>query len=114
MSLNDRTGAPVSVAQESDRFLAVVDGEPAAQAFYLDRAGQRIFHHTESLDGFEGRGIATLLIAEALRRTVADGYRVVPVCPLVAAYLEEHPDLSREVDKPTRETLDWLRSRLSD
>ena len=42
---------------------------PVGLAEFADRDGQRVFIHTEVADGFEGRGLATILIAEALQAT---------------------------------------------
>ena len=68
-----------------------------------------MFYHTEVDEAFGGRGLATVLIAEALARTRADGLRIVPVCPTVAAYVKKHPEFSDVVDRPTREIMQSLR-----
>jgi hypothetical protein len=112
--LTDKTGTPVAVVQKPDRFLALVQGDPAAETLYIDRGRQRVYFHTETFEGFGGRGVARLLVSEALRRTIADGLRIVPVCSLVAGYLDKHPKLQPEVDEPTEEILDWLGAQLSD
>ena len=112
--LIDKTGASVTVVQEQDRFLALVRDDPAAESYFIDRGGQRVFFHTETLEGFEGRGVASLLVSEALRRTIADRLRIVPVCRLVAGYLDKHPELQPEADEPTDELLEWLGEQLSD
>lgn len=67
-------------------------GTLAGFSDYRDRAGRRIFVHTEVDPAFAGQGLATRLIAGALDDTVARGLVVVPRCPFVRAYLARHPD----------------------
>ena len=54
------------------------------------------------------RGLATVLIAQALSTTRADGLRIVAVCPMVAHYVGSHHDLDDIVDQVTPEILQWL------
>lgn len=88
----DKTGAPTTVTQESDRFTIEVDGKVAGFTLIEDRDGTRTFPHTEVDDAFQGRGLATILIGEALERTRDAGLRIVPVCPTVADYVKKHPE----------------------
>jgi predicted GNAT family acetyltransferase len=96
----DKTGAPTTVTQEPDRFTITVDGQTAGFTQIVDRDGKRIFPHTEVDDAFQGRGLATILIGEALDQTRAAGLRIVPVCEMVAAYVKKHPELNDVVDAP--------------
>ena len=80
----DKTGATTTVSKESDRFTISVDGTQAGFTEFADRDGRRIFPHTEVYDAFQGRGLATILIGEALQQTRDAGLRIVPVCPMVA------------------------------
>jgi predicted GNAT family acetyltransferase len=104
----DKTGAPTTVAQESDRFSIAVDGRKAGFTEYVDRDGQRIFPHTEVADEFEGRGLATILIGEAMQATRDAGLRIVPVCPMVANYVGKHDDYSDVVDPVSSDVKRWL------
>ena len=54
------------------------------------------------------RGLATVLIAQALSTTRADGLRIVAVCPMVAHYVSSHHDFDDIVDPVTPEILQWL------
>jgi predicted GNAT family acetyltransferase len=102
MTLTDKTGAPVTVHKESNKFTIAVDGETVGLTAYADDRGSRVFPHTEVDDGFEGRGLASILIGEALAQTRAEGLRVVPQCPMVAAYIDKHPEYADIVDRPGR------------
>jgi predicted GNAT family acetyltransferase len=107
----DKTGAPTTVTQESDRFSISVDGRKVGFTEYVDRDGQRIFPHTEVLDEFGGRGLATILVGEALQATREAGLRIVAVCPMVAGYVEKHHDLDDVVDPVDSDIKRWLASR---
>ena len=87
-----------------------VDAEAGtAQRFPLyDRDGQRMFLHTEVADAFEGRGLATILITEALQATRDAGLRIVAVCTMVAAYVDKHHEFDDAVDPVSRDIKRWL------
>jgi predicted GNAT family acetyltransferase len=94
----DKTGAPTTVTQESDRFTISVDGQAAGYTRIRDRGGKRIFPHTEVDGAFQGRGLATILIGEALQQTRDAGLRIVPLCAMVVAYVKKHPEFDDVVD----------------
>jgi len=107
----DKTGAPTTVTQESDRFSISVDGQQVGFTEYIDRDGQRVFPHTEVLDEFGGRGLATILVGEALQATRDAGLRIVAVCPMVAGYVEKHHELADAVDPVNSDIKRWLAAR---
>ena len=98
MSPTDKTGAPTAVTAEPDRYTIAVEGKTVGRAEYLDRGEKRVFTHTEVDKNFEGRGLATILIGEALQNTRDAGLRIKAMCPMVAAYLQKHDEYSDIVD----------------
>jgi|SRR4051794_11252694 predicted GNAT family acetyltransferase len=96
----DKTGATTTVTKETDRFTIAVDGTVAGLTEIVDRDGTRTFTHTEVDDSFRGRGLASILIGEALEQTRDAGLRIVPVCSMVAAYVKEHHEFDDVVDAP--------------
>ena len=105
----DKTGAPTTVTAEADRFTIAVDGRSVGLAEFTDRDDQRVFTHTEVADDFEGRGLATVLIAEALQATRGAGLRIVAVCPMVAGYVDKHHEFDDvHVDPVSRDIKRWL------
>lgn len=107
----DKTGAPTEVNAQADRYTISVDGKSVGIAEFADRDGQRVFTHTEVDSDFEGRGLATILIGEALRKTRDDGLRIVPVCKMVASYVEKHDEFSDVVDPVSDDVEQWLENR---
>jgi uncharacterized protein len=106
----DKTGAETTVSQEADRFTISVEGRPAGFTEFADHDGQRVFIHTEVAPEFGGRGLASILVGEALETTKNAGLRVVALCEMVAAYLEKHAEFADVVDPPTPAIKEWLTS----
>jgi uncharacterized protein len=88
----DKTGATTTVTKEADRFTISVDGTVAGFTETIDHLGRRTFPHTEVDEAFQGRGLASILIGEALQKTHDEGLKIVPVCSMVQAYVEKHPE----------------------
>jgi predicted GNAT family acetyltransferase len=106
----DKTGAQTIVRTEDGEYTIAVEGETVGLAAVADRGDQRVFYHTEVDDRFGGRGLATILVHEALEATRVDGKRVVAVCPMVAAFLRKHPEFSDIADPVTPEILRWTQT----
>ena len=98
MSTTDKTGAPTTVEAGSDRYTISVDGKEVSKAEFLDRDGRRVFTHTEVDGDYEGRGLATILIGEALKQTRDAGMPIVAECPMVAAYVKKHDEFKDAVE----------------
>jgi predicted GNAT family acetyltransferase len=108
MSLTDKTGAPVTVARADSQFTVTVEEKSVGHMSFVERDEDRVFLHTEVEEAYGGRGLATLLIAEGLAATRADGRRIVALCPMVAAYVKKHDEYDDLVDRPTRAIMDSL------
>lgn len=98
--LADKTGAPVTIRFVEPRpvgtfVVELDDGTTAGRADFVDSpetTGERIFFHTEVDQQFGGRGLAGLLVREALADSIDKKLTVVPVCPLFASHLETFGD----------------------
>ena len=108
MTLVDKTGAPVTVTKDADRYVVGVEGQAVGLAQFAERGGQRVFFHTEVDEAFGGRGLATVLIGEALAATRAEGKRIVAVCPMVVAYVGKNHEFDDITDPATPEILQSL------
>ena len=106
----DKTGARTTVSAADGKNTIAVDGQTVGLADVADRDNQRVFYHTEVDERFGGRGLATILVGEALEATRADGKRVVAVCSMVAAFIEKHPEYSDITDPVTPEIQRWVQT----
>jgi len=83
---------PVTRNDERGRFEAVCDGEVAGYAEFRLRDGVIEFTHTVVEDRFEGRGVGSTLVSEALDQVRAEGLDVVATCEFVRSYIERHQE----------------------
>jgi predicted GNAT family acetyltransferase len=96
------------------RYEIVVNGRVAGFSVYADRPGgegggqRRVFVHTEVDSSYEGQGLGSILVREALAHVRASGRRAVAVCPFVAAYVKRHPEEADIVDRATPAILSSL------
>ena len=107
----DKTGAQTTVSAEDGRYTIAVEGKTVALAEFADRGNQRVFYHTETDPEFGGRGLATILVEEALNATRAEGKRVVPVCSMVATVLKKHPEFDDITDPVTADIERWVQTQ---
>jgi predicted GNAT family acetyltransferase len=80
----------VSDNPEQERYEIVVDGELAGFSEYRGHGPVRAFTHTEIQDRFGGQGLATELIRQALDDIRDQGLHILPICPFVKVFLNEH------------------------
>ena len=104
----DNTGAETTVTAEEGRYTIAVEGKPVGLADFADRGDQRVFYHTEVDPAYGGRGLASILIEEALNTTRDEGKRVVPVCSMVVTVLKKHPEFDDITDPVTSDVLRWV------
>ncbi len=74
------------------RYEIRVGGELAGVAEYRFRPGRIAFTHTKVEERFEGQGIGGRLVAFALEDARERGLEVLPFCPFVRSYIQEHPE----------------------
>ena len=93
----------------AERYEILVGGTVAGfSVFAPDEHGRLVFPHTEIDPAFGGRGLASVLIAQALATTREQGKRIVAICPMVKAYVEKHHDFDDILDPRTPEILRLL------
>ena len=87
-------GIDVRDRPAAHRFEVWVGDRRAGFTHYVDRGnGVVAFDHTEIKPEFEHHGLAGRLIGEALAAARERGWAVLPECPFVRAYLEQHREL---------------------
>jgi predicted GNAT family acetyltransferase len=74
-----------------DRFVIAAEGRRAGYSAYQRSPGEITFLHTEIKPEFEGKGLGSVLVREALAQARSAGDAVIPRCPFVRSYIERHP-----------------------
>lgn len=72
-------------------FSAVVDGHQSILEYRTVDAQTLDFHHTYVPDALRGRGVAALLAKAGLAFAKQQGFKVIPSCSYIEAYLQRHP-----------------------
>ena len=75
----------------AQRFVALVDGQECVIDYRLSGTTMTITH-TGVPASLAGRGIASELARFAFEKAKAEGWKVVPACSYVAAWIEKHPE----------------------
>jgi predicted GNAT family acetyltransferase len=107
----DKTGAQTKVRTKDGEYTIAVEGKTVGFAAFADRGNERVFYHTVIEPEFGGRGLATILVEQALDATRADGKRIVPVCSMVANVIEKHPEFADLTDPVTADIQRWVQTQ---
>lgn len=102
---NDTTSDEIRVRRNDDagRYeVWVGDVLAGFTEFTPDARGRLRFPHTEVDPAFRGRGLAQIVVAEAMADEARRGETVVPLCPVVVKYLQEHEVPGLDVHWPSR------------
>lgn len=73
-------------------------GTDTAFIEYKEKGRKIWLIHTESPEALQGKGAATAVIEKTLAYLEQEGYQLIPLCPLVATYLQRHTDWNRILD----------------
>jgi len=74
------------------RFFLVSDGHEAELTFSILSPGLRIADHTGVPDELRGTGAGAALVAHLVEAALAEGWKIVPLCPFVNAQRRKHPE----------------------
>jgi hypothetical protein len=88
---------------QEERYEAAVGGALAGTAEYRLKPGLIAFVHTEVDDAFAHRGVASILIHDALEDARRRGLDVLPFCPFVNSYIQQHREYVDLVPESQRE-----------
>lgn len=82
--------ATVTDVPDRSRFEIELDGTPVGFAQYRRRPGLIAFVHTEIEPGHEGEGLGSALVTAALDAARVEGVEVLPFCPFVRSFIDDH------------------------
>jgi len=84
--------ADVVDVPEQSRYELRLGGKLIGLAAYRRSNDRVAFTHTEVDPSCEGRGFGSKLAATALHDARAKGLTVLPLCPFIAHYVDQHPE----------------------
>jgi predicted GNAT family acetyltransferase len=90
MTVTDASEVTVVDEPRRQRFEIRVDGDLAGFTEYRRNRGLIAFIHTLIDPRFEGQGLGTRLVTEALSEVRGAGLAVLPFCPFVRAFIADH------------------------
>ncbi|GAA0719452.1 GNAT family N-acetyltransferase [Dokdonella soli] len=82
------------------RYELVIDGNTAFVT-YRREPGLITFIHTVVPPPLGGRGLASVLARAVFEAARTHGEKVIPQCPVVAAYIQKHPEFQDLVARPS-------------
>jgi uncharacterized protein len=82
---------------EASRYELRLEGRLVGFAAYRRRGSRIAFTHTEVEESCQGRGCGSMLAAAALEDARRQGLDVVPLCPFIAHYIEQHSEYQQLV-----------------
>jgi predicted GNAT family acetyltransferase len=101
--LDGRVSFTVTDVPERERFEARDEADALAGVLTYQLTGAIIaYTHTEVDPRFEGRGVGSALARTAMDDARARGRTVVPLCPFLSGWLEQHGEYEKIVARSTR------------
>jgi uncharacterized protein len=91
--LDSRVEITVADVPERERFEArTEDGTPVGVLTYQLTGSIIAYTHTKVEPEFEHHGVGSALARAVMEDAMGKGRTVVPICPFLSAWLEEHHD----------------------
>jgi uncharacterized protein len=91
---------------DKSRYEALADGELAGFINYHLSHNAVALTHTETESRFRGKGIGARLVQSTIDDIAARGLGVLPFCPFVRSWLDEHPEYVKLVPEDRRPEFD--------
>lgn len=82
----------ILLKNETDHHFEMVVGNDKAIIVYKQSGNTITLIHTEVDSALEGQGAATAIIEKTLDYIEKNHFKLIPLCPLVVAYIEKHPE----------------------
>lgn len=102
--MSDTPQTTVERNEARKRYEVMVDGEVGGFLMYRPAEdGRVILPHTEVDPSHKGKGLGSILAAEALADLARRGAVVVPECPFIVHYLTDHDVAGLVVEWPEHE-----------
>lgn len=75
-------------------FQAIIDGQEAGRLNWVMAGKDKmILDHTETFEGFQGKGVGNQLVEEAIHYARKQGLKVIPLCPFAKSVIRDKKEL---------------------
>ena len=119
MELKDKTGKPVVVGlspQYTAYQIAYADKPDKAvgMTMFLEKPAtrERFFFHTQVVDAYSGRGLAGILVEQAMKDPGNADKTIIAICPFVLEWLKAHPESPLKWRRPDPVDLKFVQQTL--
>lgn len=85
--------------REEHRFTTPVDGDQARVDYEETPDGTWDLRHTWVPEEHRERGVASDLVRRVLEQAEDEDRQIIPTCPFVASFIDEHPSFEKLVAK---------------
>lgn len=86
-----------SLDNEPDAFNLYKEGKKIGEMIVEVRGSDMTVFHTEVDEQEEGKGYASMLLAEMVKYVREHHLKVIPMCTYVHAQFDRHPDLYQDI-----------------
>lgn len=76
------------------RFELKVENETIFIEYILTSDNSIYLTHTEVPVSMEGKGLGSTIVKKTLQYIQEKKYKMIPLCPFVAAYIKKHPEVA--------------------
>ena len=83
--------------ESARKYYALIDGKESILQYSPQGEGKLDFWRTYVPPELRGRGIADEIVRHALEEALQQGYKVIPSCWFVRAYMERHSSRYQEM-----------------
>ncbi len=92
----------IRITREERRYVARVAGfpEPAEMTFSRVNDELIIVDHTGVPDSLAGKGVGKALANHVIEDARARGFKIIPLCPFLAAQVKKHPEWNDVIKQP--------------
>ncbi len=95
---NEYLELPLIKNESLNQFELKIEGHTVLVA-YKERSKKIWLIHTEAPEALKGKGAATAIIEKTLQYIEDNGYKLIPLCVFVVAYLKRNPEWNRVLDE---------------
>ena len=84
----------MEIKKEKNRFVLVDSNREIGEiTYFFDQKNNLVVDHTGVNPAYRGQGLAQKLVEAVLKMAEEENLKIIPICPYVLAYFQNHPEL---------------------